>query len=129
MRKVPLSEWITNDNEKLRIISEELWAAVRAQNQSKNQKTSSATNGGMNRTAASRTYLLSGCLQCGLCKASMAITGGTAPNSYYRCPYHRFRGSRKNNLKIRQRRLEDQLRKACGLSADSRICGPDWRGV
>jgi site-specific DNA recombinase len=109
VRKVPPSEWITKDNEKLRIISDELWAAVRAQNQSKNQKTSSATNGGMNRTTASRTYLFSGCLQCGQCKASMVITGGTAPNSYYGCPYHRFRGSCKNNLKIRQLRLEGQL--------------------
>jgi site-specific DNA recombinase len=109
VRKVPPSEWIIKDNEKVRIISEELWAAVREQNPRMTKKVSCAANGGMNRTAASRTYLFSGCLQCGLCNASIVIIAKSGDHAIYGCPYHRHRGVCKNNLKIDRRRLEDQL--------------------
>ena len=122
VRKVPPSEWITKDMPNLRIISEELWEAAHAQNRRKNQKTSSARNGGMYRTVASRTYLFSGCLQCGLCGASMVIVGKSGAYALYGCPYNRYRNVCKNNLKIRQRRVEDQLIEKLAASLRSPDC-------
>jgi DNA invertase Pin-like site-specific DNA recombinase len=109
VRKVLPSEWIVKENENLRIVSEELWEAVRSQNQRKNQKTSSAKEGGMNRTAASRTYIFSGCLECGICKASIVVVGRKGDEPVYGCPYQRFRGVCKNDLRITKDRLEQQL--------------------
>lgn len=63
----------------------------------------------MNRTVASRQYLFSGLLECGLCNANMVIIGGQPPNARYGCPNHRYRGVCKNCVKIPQRKLEQQL--------------------
>jgi len=108
-RKTPPSAWVTYRNENLRIISEELWAAVRAENQRKNQNPSAAKAGGMSRTAASREYLFSGLLKCGLCGANIVITGNTWGEPVYGCAYHRSRGVCSNSLSIQRSRLEKQL--------------------
>jgi DNA invertase Pin-like site-specific DNA recombinase len=109
VRKTLEATWIIRNNESLRIVSEELWAAVRAQNQQKSRNPCAARAGGMSRTAASRAYLFSGRLQCGLCRANMVIVGNTWGYPAYGCPYHRFRGVCTNSVTIQQPRLERQL--------------------
>jgi Recombinase zinc beta ribbon domain len=63
----------------------------------------------MNRTLASRQYLFSSLLECGLCNTNMVIVGGQPPNAQYGCPNHRYRGVCKNSVRIPQRTLEQQL--------------------
>jgi site-specific DNA recombinase len=108
-RDRPSSEWTVQKQEELRIVSEELWEAVRAQNTLVREKHGPKQLGGMFRTEASRRYLFSGLLRCGFCGANMVITTGVAPNSSYGCPYHRKRGVCQNKLTIKQATLEKQL--------------------
>ena len=108
-RDRPSSEWTVQKQEELRIVSEELWEAVRAQNTLVREKHGPKQLGGMFRTEASRRYLFSGLLRCGFCGANMVITTGVAPNSFYGCPYHRKRGVCQNKLTIKQATLEKQL--------------------
>jgi hypothetical protein len=108
-RPRPQSEWIRVDVPELRIVSDELWQAAREQNRRVREKHGPKQLGGMNRTQASRQYLFSGLLECGLCGKNMVITSGKAPNARYGCPNHRYRGVCKNNATIPQRKLEQQL--------------------
>jgi len=91
---------------KLRIVSEELWNAVRAQIVHVNRNRVGARLGGMNRTSESRSYLFSGLLVCNSCKSRLVIISGRGKRGYvrYGCPSHRYRG-----VTIRQDRLEEQL--------------------
>jgi site-specific DNA recombinase len=107
----PKDEWERVDVPKLRIVSEELWAAVHARIAHVNGKLGAARLGGMNRTAASRSYLFSGLLVCGECRSRMVIISGRGKRGYvkYGCPSHRYRGVCDNAVTIRQDRLEEQL--------------------
>lgn len=109
VRPVPEREWVSNHREHQRIISAELWAAVRTRNAQWNTAHRSQQLGGMNRTEASRAYLFSGLLQCGLCEASITIGSGKGLNARYGCPYHRFRGVCANKTTILRLKLEAQL--------------------
>jgi site-specific DNA recombinase len=108
-RPRPESEWVRVEVPELRIVSDELWQAAREQNNRVREKHGPKRLGGMNRTVASRQYLFSGLLECGLCNANMVIIGGQPPNARYGCPNHRYRGVCKNSVKIPQRKLEQQL--------------------
>ena len=90
-------------------MSDELWEAVRAQNERVREKHGPRQLGGMLRTETSRRYLFSGLLRCGVCQANVVIGSGKAPNAYYGCAYHRKRGVCGNKLTIKQRHLEEQL--------------------
>jgi DNA invertase Pin-like site-specific DNA recombinase len=103
------SEWVRVEIPELRIVSDELWRAVREQNRRVREKHGGKRLGGMNRTKTSRLYLFSGLLECGLCGASVVIIGGKPPNARYGCPNHRYRGVCKNSVTIPQRKLEQQL--------------------
>lgn len=108
-RPRPESEWVRVEVPELRIVSDELWEAAREQNRLVREKHGPKRLGGMNRTEASRRYLFSGLLECGECGRNVTSVSGRAPNSLYGCPNHRFRGVCSNDLKISQRRLEQQL--------------------
>jgi len=108
-RPRPESEWVRVEVSELRIVSDQLWEAAREQNRRVREKHGPKRLGGMNRTAASRQYLFSGLLECGLCNANMVIVGGQAPNAQYGCPNHRYRGVCENSVRIPQRKLEQQL--------------------
>jgi len=108
-RPRPESEWMRIDVPEMRIVSEELWNAVREQNRRVRDKHGAKTLGGMNRTAASRGYLFSGLLECGWCDRNITITSGKAPYSRYGCPNNRFKDLCSNQVTILQTRLEQQL--------------------
>ena len=63
----------------------------------------------MNRTAASRTYLISGIMVCAVCGGNFTVIGGKAPNVRYDCPNYRFRDTCTNKVSILRTRLEQQL--------------------
>jgi hypothetical protein len=63
----------------------------------------------MNRTAASRLYLFSGSMVCGLCGGNFTVIGGKAPNVRYGCPNYRFRDTCTNTVSILRTRIEQQL--------------------
>lgn len=108
-RPRPESEWVRVEVPELRIVSDELWLAVREQNRRVREKHGSKRLGGMNRTEKSRTYLFSGLMECGCCGKNITIIGGMPPNTRYGCPSHRFRGVCENAVTIPQRKLEQQL--------------------
>ena len=108
-RKRPPSEWTRVEVPELRIISDELWLKVQAVNQRGRDKYYATRQGGMNRTAASRTYLFSGVMVCGLCGGNFTVICGKAPNVRYGCPNYRFRDTCTNRVTILRTRLEQQL--------------------
>ena len=84
----PKEEWERVEVPKLRIISEELWNAVRTRIELVNAKLGAARLGGMNRTVGSRSYLFSGLLVCGEFKSRLVIISGRGKRGYvkYGCP-------------------------------------------
>jgi site-specific DNA recombinase len=108
-RKRPPAEWTRVEVPELRIISDELWVNVQAVNQQGHDKYFATRQGGMNRTAASRTYLFSGIMVCAVCGGNFTVIGGKAPNVRYGCPNYRFRDTCTNKISILRTRLEQQL--------------------
>ena len=108
-RKRPPSEWTRLEVPELRIVSDELWEKVQEVNRRGHDKYYSSRLGGMNRTAASRTYLFSGSMICGVCGGNFTVIGGKAPNVRYGCPNYRFRDTCTNKVSILRTRLEQQL--------------------
>lgn len=108
-RPRPQSEWVRVEVPELHIVSDQLWESAREQNRRVREKHGPKRLGGMNRTVASRQYLFSSLLECGLCNANMVIVGGQPPNAQYGCPNHRYRGVCENSVRISQRKLEQQL--------------------
>ena len=119
----PKEEWERVEVPKLRIISEELWNAVRTRIELVNAKLGAARLGGMNRTVGSRSYLFSGLLVCGECKSRLVIISGRGKRGYvkYGCPSHRYRAVCDNAVTIRQDRLEEQLLAAL----EQRLANPE----
>lgn len=107
----PKEEWRRVEVPGLRIVPEELWAAVQARIEHVNANFGAARLGGLNRTKDSRSYLFSGLLVCGTCGSRLVIISGRGKRGYvrYGCPSHRYRGVCDNGLTIRQDRLEQQL--------------------
>jgi len=107
----PKEDWQRVAVPKLRIVPEDLWNAVQGRIAHLNRGQGAARLGGMNRTAASRSYLFSGLLICAMCKSKLVIISGQGKRGYvrYGCPSHRYRGVCDNAVTIRQDRLEEQL--------------------
>jgi len=103
------SQWITHIDEELRIIPEELWLAIQAERRRRNEGHQGSKEGGLNRTAASQEYLLSGHLICGLCRGSISIIESSRGYATYGCHYYRDRNKCTNGVKIDRRRLEAQF--------------------
>jgi DNA invertase Pin-like site-specific DNA recombinase len=107
-RAKPQSEWVRIEVPELRIVSEELWEQVRQTNQRTKDKFYGRRQGGFNRTEASRAYLFSGLMTCGLCGGKFnVIIGGK--RCRYGCRNHRFRNTCTNKVTILRNRLEQQL--------------------
>ena len=107
----PSEEWRRVDVPEWRIVPENLWTAVHVRIAHIGKKFGAARLGGMNRTERSRSYLFSGLLVCGVCGSKIVIISGQGKRGYvrYGCPSHRYRGVCRNELTIRQDRLEQQL--------------------
>lgn len=66
--------------------------------------------GGFNRTEASRTYLFSGRMTCGVCGGKYSVIIGGHPSKVrYGRKNHRFRNTCTNKITILRNRLEPQL--------------------
>ena len=106
----PQSEWVRVEVPSLAIVSEELWERVQEVNRRMKDKIYGRRQGGLNRTAASRGYLFSGIMYCGLCGGKFSvIIGGQAPKVRYGCTNHRRRDTCANGTTILRNRLEPQL--------------------
>ncbi len=109
-RTKPQSEWVRVEVPGLRIVSEELWEQVQQMNQRMKDKIYGRRQGGLNRSEASRTYLFSGLMTCGLCGGKFSVIIGGHPSKVrYGCTNHRFRNTCSNKVTIRRNRLEPQL--------------------
>jgi site-specific DNA recombinase len=127
-RRTPKSEWRRKEIPAQRIISDELWNAVRDRMAVVNELYSlEARRPGILRArAVSSPYVFSGLLKCSLCGASITIVSGCSrkrTDVRYGCSlhYNRGRGACENNLLIGRRVLEAQL--LAGLQA--RVLHPD----
>jgi site-specific DNA recombinase len=109
-RARPQSEWIRVEVPGLRIVSDELWDRVQQVNQRMKDMIYGRRQGGFNRTPASRTYLFSGCMTCGICGGKYSVIIGGQPSKVrYGCKNHRFRNTCTNKITILRNRLEPQL--------------------
>lgn len=76
----PRKEWITRQDERLRIVSDDLWKRVKARQAEQSRRIGERVKAGMSKATAIRTgagpkYLLSSLLRCGRCGSSYAIAG------------------------------------------------------
>lgn len=122
-RTKPQAEWVRIEVPDLRIVSEELWQQVQQVNQQMKDLIYGRRQGGFNRTEASRTYLFSGVMTCGVCGGKFAVIIGGHPSKVrYGCKNHRFRNACTNKLTILRHRLEPQLIAAISSNLlDSRL--------
>jgi hypothetical protein len=120
-RERPAIEWKTREDPELRIVSEELFAKVQDLRKIRTGKIGIQRTGGLNRTEASRQYLFSGLLTCGLCGGSMSIRV-TNP-ARYGCSNHQHRGTCGNKGTVRQ----DQLEQAFLHALSERVRSADLR--
>jgi site-specific DNA recombinase len=106
----PVSEWITHEDESLRIVPQDLWEVVRVRRQQvrrswpggKGRPGFSADQGG--REHHFPTHLLSGAMVCGTCGANMAEVSGKA-GGYYGC-IAATKGACENKLLVRRTLVE-----------------------
>lgn len=109
----PEHEVMYRHDEELRIISDQVFEAAKAQRKRQYRDNGLQALGGMARTAAARQYLLSGLLKCGVCGHNMPVLGGNPV--YYGCKMYRQRGTCSNSVTIRLDVLEQAL--ADGLTS------------
>jgi site-specific DNA recombinase len=89
----------------LRIIDDELWQLVKAQQALvRTQMGKDATGNALNR-AHRRKFLLSGLLQCGCCGAPYAIIN----KNRFGCSTYRSKGTCTNNVAIKRERIEARV--------------------
>lgn len=110
-RKRPESEWVVTPAPHLRIVSEELVAAVERRFAITQKLWGSST--GLARGQQRQTYLFSGLLRCGECGGSVTLVGGrmNKSRSEYGCSLHAQRGNAicTNDAMVQRDRLESQL--------------------
>jgi DNA invertase Pin-like site-specific DNA recombinase len=102
--KVPEDQWKRRDIPELRIVPDELFAQAQEQFVRATRGFGVERLGGMTRTAASRKYLFSGLLRCGLCGGNMTIR--TTNPVRYGCSNHRESKSCSNKATILLKSLE-----------------------
>ena len=113
-RARPESEWVTVDAPHLRIISDDLWAAV-AKRFGIVQALWTRGSGqpGLASGQQRQAYLFSGLLKCGECGGSVTLVCGRGKNGVqrYGCSLHHQRGNSvcSNDLVIRRDELEERL--------------------
>jgi site-specific DNA recombinase len=114
-RRKPSSEWRRRETPEQRIVSEELWVAVRHRI-AVVERLYDCGPGRRPRRArtAGSPYLFTGLLECSICGGSITIVSGQwkkRDDSRYGCSMHAYRGDRvcRNSLLIARAALEGQL--------------------
>ena len=117
----PKKEWITRQDERLRIVSDDLWARVKARQVDQSHRIGERVSRGMSKGAAIRTgtggkFLLSGLLRCGHCGSAYAIAGVDR----YACSGHTNGGDALcgNNAMLRRQVAEAEV--LAGIKRDLR---------
>ena len=101
-RPRPKSEWITIKQSELRIVTNELWDAVRAKNERTMARYSEGAKKGLARRADTVPHIMSGFLTCGECGANMVIVSGRGGRyARYGCAQAWNRGACSNKLTIK----------------------------
>jgi site-specific DNA recombinase len=112
-RPRPESEWVTIDTPQLRIIGDDLSAAVQRRFATVRKLWGREGSPGLASGQQRQVYLFSGLLQCGQCGGSIALVMGRRRNGAerYGCSLHNQRGDAvcSNALTIRRDDLEDRL--------------------
>ena len=104
-RPNPRERWEIVPVPELRIVSDELWDAVKArQAEVRIVMTRDADGNALNR-AHRRKYLLSGLLECGVCGGGFTIIDA----ANYGCATHRSKGTCSNDLRVRREELERRV--------------------
>jgi len=112
----PESEWIVQEDERLRIVPQELWEAVRARRKEvrrswpggKGKRGFSPEQG--SREQHFPTHLFSGAMACGTCGAAIAQVSGKG-GGYYGC-HRAAKGACDNRLLVRRKLAEDVILQA-----------------
>ena len=110
-RENPESEWIIIQQPELRIIDDDLWDRVQQHIAWVNKKYNYGNTPGFAHRAETSLNLLTGFLQCGLCKANLIIVCGRGKIGQHRygCPQNYNRGACSNALRQRADELERLL--------------------
>ncbi len=104
----PQSEWKVAEMPELRIITDDLWNAVRDRQDSA-RKQYGGEHPGLRKGAANSSYVLTGLLKCGECGANLVAFGaGNRRHARYGCPQYR-RGACSNSLTQRIAEVEKLL--------------------
>lgn len=108
----PPSEWISRQDERLRIVSDELWAQAQARQKSQANAIGERVKQGMSKADARRTgagpkFLLSSLLKCAHCGSSYAIAG----HDVYACSGHTGGGNSlcQNDARLSRRVAEVEV--------------------
>lgn len=108
----PRKEWITRQDERLRIVSDELWARVKKRQAEHAHRIGDAVRRGLSKGAAIRSgtgskFLLSGLLTCGHCGSAYSIAGVDR----YACSGHTGGGETLcgNNATLRRQLVEREV--------------------
>jgi site-specific DNA recombinase len=109
-RPRPQSDWKYSQRPDLRIVSDELWAAVQKKNDATMAMYSEGAKKGLANRIESSEYLVSGLLKCGLCGGNLVIISGRGGKwARYGCSQHWNRGSCNNDLTINRQVAEQAL--------------------
>ena len=105
------TEWTVVDAPHLRIVSDEIWQAVKNRLASVNAAFSSGVGAGLCSRSHTARYLFSGFLKCGLCGSNIVLISGRGGAGWakYGCPLHQNRGMCANELVVRRDRIEQEL--------------------
>lgn len=105
----PESEWVTNDQPELQIVTSELWDRVKSRQKSQCEKSVAIRQAlhGKARTGSAPKFLFSGLLKCGCCGGNFVMINQTQ----YGCSVRKDRGETvcNNTIKVSRKVVEDRL--------------------
>jgi site-specific DNA recombinase len=107
----PRSEWTVVDAPHLRIVTDEIWGAVKNRLACVTATFSNEQAAGLCSRSYSARYLFSGFMKCGLCGSNIVLISGRGGVGWakYGCPLHQNRGVCSNSVVMRRDRLEAEL--------------------
>ena len=101
----PENQWVVQEVPELRIIDDELWAAVKERQGATRRVTETKANGHRPERARRTRYLLSGLLTCGGCNGAYTLVGG----KHYGCASSRNKGTCNNRRMIHREQIEERV--------------------
>ena len=107
----PRTEWTVVDAPHLRIVSDEVWSAVKNRLTAVVGEFSNGEGKGLCSRSYSAQYLFSGFLKCGVCGSNIVLISGRGGVGWakYGCPMNQNRGMCANSVVVRRDRLEAEL--------------------